>query len=127
MRVTRTLLRLRQQRRRDRRNLIGGLAGPEDHLGHAMPQRAVMIDLREAQILERQMTHAVERGVDVHGAGAHFFEQRAQLVLIHRKLQDSSGAAVSAKPPGRPCPDDTRKRGCTNPLRFPRPRNRSRA
>ena len=61
-----------------------------------MTQRAVMIDFREAQIFEGQMTQAVERRVDIHGSGAYFFEERAQLVLIHRKLQDSSGAETSA-------------------------------
>ena len=33
-----------------------------------MPQRAVMIHLGEAQVLERQVAHAIERGIDVHGA-----------------------------------------------------------
>ena len=83
--------RFRQKGRGDRRDLIGGLAGSENHLGHAMTQRAMVIDLREAQIFKRQVAQAVERGVDVHGSGAHLFEQRAQVVLIHRKFQDSSG------------------------------------
>ena len=89
------IARFRQEGRRNRGDLIGGLAGTEDHLGHAMTQRAVVIDFCEAQIFERQVTQAIERGVDVHGTGAHFLKQRAQLVLIHRKFQDSSGTEAS--------------------------------
>jgi hypothetical protein len=37
------------------------------------------------------VTQAVEGGVDVEGSGADFFKEGAQMVLIHRKLQDSSG------------------------------------
>jgi len=46
-------------------------------------QRAVVIDLGETEILERQMAHAVERGVHVDGAGADVLEKRAQVVTVH--------------------------------------------
>ena len=51
-----------------------------------MPQRTMMVDLGESQVLERQVAETVERGVDLHGSSAHFFKQRAQLALIHRKF-----------------------------------------
>ena len=55
----------------------------------------MVIDFREAQVFKGQVTQPVERGVDVDGAGAHFFEERAQLGLIHRKFQDSSAREAS--------------------------------
>jgi hypothetical protein len=51
-----------------------------------MPQRPMMVDLGESQVLEWQVAQAVERGVDIDGSRAHFFKQRAQLGLIHRKF-----------------------------------------
>jgi hypothetical protein len=29
------------------------------------------------------VTHAIDRGIHVYGAGAHLFQQSSQLVLIH--------------------------------------------
>jgi len=73
-----------------------------------MSQRPVMIYLRETQILERQMPQPAERRVNIHCSRAHFFKERAQLVLVHRKFQDSSAPRL-----------DTRKRGAPNPPQFP--------
>src|SRR4051794_40770207 len=51
----------------------------------------MVIDFGEAQVLEGQVTKAVKSAIDIDGAGAHFFEEGTQLVLIHRKFQDNSG------------------------------------
>src|SRR5579872_131438 len=40
------------------------------------------------------MPQPAERRVNIHCSRAHFFEERAQLVLIHRKLQDSSAGVA---------------------------------
>jgi hypothetical protein len=57
---------------------------------------------------------AVEGGVDVHGSGAHFFEQSAQLVLIHKKFQDSSGGeSLRGKATAFPPPAFARSRVAT--------------
>ena len=61
----------------------GGLALGEDDLRHAVTQRAVVIHLGEAQILEGHVAHAFHRGVDVHCTVAHLLEQRPELLLIH--------------------------------------------
>ncbi len=66
-----------------------------------MPQRPVMIHLRETQVFKGQMPQPVERRVDIHCSRAYFFEEPAQLVLVHRKLQDSS-AGVTRR--GSPIP-----------------------
>ena len=46
-------------------------------------KRAVMVDLGEAQVLERHVAHAIDRRVDVHGSVAHLLQQRPELILIH--------------------------------------------
>ena len=80
----------------------------------------MVIDLREAQVFEGHMTQAVEGGVDIDGTGAHFFEERAQLILIHRKFQDSSGGGgfCRAKDDDRPwaCPTIPAKEVVPTPL-----------
>jgi hypothetical protein len=43
----------------------------------------MMIHLGESQILKRQVTHPVHRGVDVDCSGAHLFQQLAEMILIH--------------------------------------------
>ncbi len=43
----------------------------------------MMIDLGEAQVFERQVSHAFHGRVDVHGSGADLFEQAAEMILIH--------------------------------------------
>jgi hypothetical protein len=48
-----------------------------------MPQSAVMIDLREAEVLERKMANARESIVNAGCAGTNIFEKRSQLVFAH--------------------------------------------
>ena len=72
-----------EQTRGDGGDLLRRLALAEDHFREAVPQRAMMIQLGAAQILEWQVTHPIDRGIDLDGARAHLFEQAAQLILIH--------------------------------------------
>ena len=77
------ILRLRQQSSRDGRNLIGSFPRSENNFRHAVAKSAVMIDLRESEILEGKMPHALHSGVDAGRSSADIFEQRAQLILVH--------------------------------------------
>ncbi len=59
---------------------VGGLAGGEDHLGHAGAQGAMMIDLGEAEIFKRQVFQALESiGSQPCALRLHVFEQRFNL------------------------------------------------
>ena len=49
-------------------------AQPEDDFRNAVTQRAVVIDIGEAEVLERQVAHAVQGRIDVGGAAADVFE-----------------------------------------------------
>ena len=60
-----------------------GLALGKDHLGHAGAQRAMMIELGESEILERQMTQPLQRHADFRPAFAHFCEQQLNRLRIH--------------------------------------------
>ena len=82
-RVIRTLCALSQQRCRDGNHLLRSLPFGEDHFRHAVAQRAMMIDLGEAQVFERHVAHADHGRVDIHCAVAHLLEQRPELILIH--------------------------------------------
>ncbi len=67
----------------NRHYLIGGLPFGENYLRDAVAQRAMVIDLGKAEILERHMSHAHHCRIDVHRAVANLLEQRTQLLLIH--------------------------------------------
>src|SRR5262245_27826080 len=41
-------------------HMICSLAGPKNHLRETLPQRAVMVDVGKAQILERQGSETIE-------------------------------------------------------------------
>src|SRR5437762_8143766 len=43
----------------------------------------MMIDLGEAEILKRQVSHAFHGGVHIYRPGAYLFQQTAQMILIH--------------------------------------------
>jgi hypothetical protein len=45
---------------KDGGDLGGGLAGGEDHLGHASAQGAMVVELGEAEVFEGQIFEAVE-------------------------------------------------------------------
>jgi hypothetical protein len=48
-----------------------------------MAKRPVVIDFREAEILEGHVAHARQGRVDIHSAVANLLEQRTELLLIH--------------------------------------------
>ncbi len=74
-------------------HLRGGLARGKDHLRHAGAQRAVMIELGEAKVLEGQIAQAVQGFVDAGAALAHFVEQRFDAGAIHQSPSFSMPAA----------------------------------
>ena len=55
----------------------------EDHFGHPVAQRAVVVDLREAEILVRQMAQLVDGGIDAGAAACDGGEQAAQSTLFY--------------------------------------------
>ena len=63
--------------------LLRRLALAENHFCEAVPQSAVMIQLGPAQVLEWQVAHPFDCGIDVDGARSDFLQQEPQLVLIH--------------------------------------------
>ena len=67
----------------DRNHMVRALAQPEDHFGHAMTQRAMVIDLGESEVFKRQMAHAVERRLDIGRSAPDFFQQRPQNIFSH--------------------------------------------
>jgi hypothetical protein len=68
---------------RDAEDLLGRLAFAEDDLGHALTERAMMIDHGVAEIAVGEVAQLAERRVDVDFACAHRVEQRAQLHRVH--------------------------------------------
>jgi hypothetical protein len=56
----------------------------EHYFRHAMPQRAMVIDLGEAQVFERHVLHAGSAVVDIRRAAADVFQKRAEPVFGHR-------------------------------------------
>ena len=75
----------------DRKNLLRRFALAEDHLRDAVTQRPMMIELRVAEVFERQMPDPIQRSVDIHRSTTYFFEQTAQLILIHVSLSVAKG------------------------------------
>ena len=62
---------------RDPDDLLGGLRLGEDHLGHSLAQRAVVIDDGVAEVDEGEILQLGEGGVDRRFAGAHPLEERS--------------------------------------------------
>ena len=73
----------REDARADRRDLRGALALAEDHFRHAAAQRAMLVDLGEAEILEGQMAQALERRRRVQPARRDLLQELAQTLLSH--------------------------------------------
>jgi hypothetical protein len=67
----------------DRDHLLGGLARTEHGLRPAGAQRPMMVDPREAEVLERQGGQPGQGGVDVHTTVLDLAEQTPERVLIH--------------------------------------------
>ena len=72
----------------DRRDLLGRLALAEDDLGHALAQRAVVIDGREAEVAERQALELGHRVTDGDVAGADALEELTQKPRFHPRELD---------------------------------------
>jgi hypothetical protein len=67
----------------DADDLRGGLALTEDDLGQPLPERAVVVDAREAEILEGEVRELPEGRSGTHGARAHPLEE------LRRRVQGS--------------------------------------
>jgi len=59
------------------------LAFRQNDFGHTDAQRAVMIDLGEAEIFERQVSQAIDGGIGRELALAHLLEEAANGVGVH--------------------------------------------
>ena len=77
------VFRAREQCVRDADDLVRRFAQAEDDFGHPVAQRAVVIDLGEAEILEGHVAHAFHGFVNAAGAAADAFEERAKLFFTH--------------------------------------------
>ncbi len=64
-------------------NLSGRFPFAENHFGHAYAERAVVIDLGESQIFERQMAETLHRLVWRELFGADLLEEAAQGSGVH--------------------------------------------
>jgi hypothetical protein len=53
-----------------------GLSRAEDHLSHADPQRSVVINIGESQVLERQMLEVLHRLIGRQLAFSNLLEER---------------------------------------------------
>ena len=67
----------------DARNLLGRLALPQDHLGHSLAQRPVVVDLGEAEFREGQALELLEGLVGLDLAGPDSLEQVSQPRRVH--------------------------------------------
>ena len=72
-----------QQALRDGGHLLRCLALGEDHFRHAMAKGAMVVHFGETQVFKRHVPQASHGRIDIYRAGAHLFEEGAQLVLIH--------------------------------------------
>jgi hypothetical protein len=86
-------------------HLVRRLAFGENHLGHAVSERSVVIDLGVPQILERHVAEPLDRAVGIDIAAAHLFEKRAELVLVHKSSiagRRKTNGIVPLRAPYRP-------------------------
>ncbi|MNC86201.1 hypothetical protein D3C83_18400 [compost metagenome] len=71
----------------DRRDLGRSFAYAKDNLGEPLADRAVGIDAREAEILERRGTQRLQQAgrcrCGINGSGTHVVEEPLKLVLGH--------------------------------------------
>src|ERR1035438_5060794 len=63
--------------------MVRRLAQPEYDFGNSMPQRPMVIDVSESQVLEWQVPHPMKRRIDIRSPAAHLFEQCPQLIFQH--------------------------------------------
>jgi len=76
-------------------DLLGRLAFTEDNLGKALPQSSVMVDPRERQIFEREMSQPVECCSRCEAARGDFREQDLELLGGHATC--ATGSRYSRK------------------------------
>jgi hypothetical protein len=86
------------QLRENLRHLSGRFALAENHLGHALAQGAVMVDLGEAQVLEGEMAEALDGFVGRELFGADLFEEAGQGSGVH-VMDIVSGSGFAVKKP----------------------------
>ena len=84
----------------DRDDLLRRLALAQDHLGEPVPQRAVMIDLRKAEVFEGHAAQPVKRDVDRTCSALDLGEQVGEPSSFHLSA-GSFGARARATPAQR--------------------------
>lgn len=75
----------------DHGHLLRRLAARQHNLGISLPQRAMMIDLRQSQILERQLAQPFERTLDAQVAASHGLQKFSYVALVQVDSQSLSG------------------------------------
>ena len=74
----------------------GRLTLGEDDFGHAVAQGAMVVHLGEPEVFKWHVPHAPHGCIDIYRAGAHLFEQRTHLVLVHdARISESLRRPVS--------------------------------
>jgi hypothetical protein len=64
--------------------LVGRFAWRKDHLGHALAQGAMVVELGEAEVLKGQVTQALDGVVGGEALSADLVEELAQGLGVHR-------------------------------------------
>ena len=67
----------------DGNDLLGRLAFTENDFGKALPQSSMMVDPRERQIFEREVSQPLERCSRGEASGGHLGEQDLELLGGH--------------------------------------------
>ena len=86
----------------NREHLVRRLSEAEHDLGHAVPQAAVMVDFRKAQILKGHVPETPDGLFDIERSGLHVTEQFAKLFLGHLKMDGRSNSDTMLR--GLPAP-----------------------
>ena len=68
---------------RDPDDLLGRLAFAENHLGHALPERAMMIDDRESEVRKRKLPQLGDRFFYLCTTALNAVEQLCETSFIH--------------------------------------------
>src|SRR3984885_4966490 len=65
------------------RDLLRRFPAAVDYLGKSLPQRAVMIDFREAQIFKWKLPKFFERFIERYSTRANIFQKFSRAALVH--------------------------------------------
>ena len=84
-----------QERRRNGPDLFDGLAAPQNDLGHAVPQLAVMVNLREAEVFVGEIPEFLDRAVDIAIPVTDTLQEGAQAFVVHGWLSGGAYAPIS--------------------------------